>query len=98
MYYAVDVQTSSGAVVNTITFRVSKDEAAQFRSAILSAMQEQEAKASAPAVVQAAAPAPAPAAVPDLTSQLQQLAALRDAGVLTEEEFAAKKADILSRI
>lgn len=101
MYYAVDVQTSSGAVVNTITFRVSKDEAAQFRSAILGAMQEQEAKASAPVVVQAAAPAAAPApaaAAPDLTAQLQQLAALRDAGVLTEEEFVAKKADILARI
>lgn len=42
---------------------------------------------------------PAPvAAAPDLTVQLQQLAALRDAGVLTEEEFAAKKADILARI
>ncbi len=98
-YYAVDVQTSSGAVVNTITFRVSKDEAAQFRGAILTAMQEQEAKVSAPVVVQAAAPAaPAPAAAPDLTAQLQQLASLRDAGVLTDEEFAAKKADILSRI
>ncbi|WP_313624248.1 SHOCT domain-containing protein [Microbacterium sp.] len=100
-YYAVDVQTSAGAAVNTITFRVSRDEAAQFRSAILGAMQEQEAKASAPVVVQAAAPiaAPAPAAAaPDLTAQLQQLAALREAGVLTEEEFAAKKADILARI
>lgn len=99
MYYAVDVQTSSGAVVNTITFRVSKDEAAKFRAAILTAMQEQEAKASASVVVQAAAPvAPDPSAAPDLTAQLQQLAALRDAGVLTEEEFTAKKADILARI
>lgn len=79
--------------------RVSRDEAAQFRSAILGAMQEQEAKASAPVVVQAAPAVPAPAAAaPDLTAQLQQLAALRDAGVLTEEEFAAKKADILARI
>jgi hypothetical protein len=86
--------------VNTITFRVSRDEAGQFRSAILGAMQEQEAKASSPVVVQAAAPAAAApaAAAPDLTAQLQQLAALRDAGVLTEEEFASKKADILARI
>jgi len=30
--------------------------------------------------------------------QLRQLRALRDAGVLTEEEFAAKKAEILSRV
>lgn len=99
MYYAVDVQTSSGAVVNTITFRVSKDEAAQFRAAILATMQAQEDKASAPVVVQAAAPAaPAPTAALDLSAQLQQLAALRDAGVLTEEEFSAKKAEILARI
>ncbi|WP_234024163.1 MULTISPECIES: SHOCT domain-containing protein [Microbacterium] len=99
-YYAVDVQTSAGAAVNTITFRVSRDEAAQFRSAILGAIQDQAEKASAPVVIQAAAPAtPAPAAAaPDLTAQLQQLAALRDAGVLTEEEFAAKKAHILARI
>ena len=99
MYYAVDVQTSSGAVVNTISFRVNKDEAARFRSAILTTLQDQEAKASAPVVVQSAAPAaPVPAAAPDLTAQLQQLASLRDAGVLTDEEFTAKKADILSRI
>ncbi|WP_374460767.1 SHOCT domain-containing protein [Microbacterium sp.] len=102
MYYAVEVQTSSGAAINSVTFRVSKDEAAQFRAAILNAMQEQEAKASAPIVVNApapsATPSPAPAAAPDLTAQLQQLASLRDAGILTEEEFAAKKAEILARM
>lgn len=42
---------------------------------------------------QAAAPAPV-----DLADQLKKLGALRDAGVLSEEEFAAKKADILARI
>lgn len=47
---------------------------------------------------------PAPAAVetavqqPDPMAQLKQLGELRDAGVLTEEEFQAKKADILSRL
>ena len=40
-------------------------------------------------------PAPAPAAEPDLTTQLTQLAQLRDQGILTEEEFAAKKAQLL---
>lgn len=35
---------------------------------------------------------------PDLASQLQQLATLRDQGILTEEELQAKKADILSRM
>lgn len=41
--------------------------------------------------------APSPAA-PDHLAQLKQLGDLRDAGVLSEDEFAAKKADILSRL
>ena len=41
-------------------------------------------------------PAPAPAAAaPDPVAQLTQLAALRDSGALTEEEFEAQKAKIL---
>ena len=45
-----------------------------------------------------AKPGGAPAA--DLTpiQQLERLAQLRDAGVLTSEEFDAKKAEILKRI
>jgi len=34
----------------------------------------------------------------DPIAQLKELGALRDAGILTEEEFAAKKTDILSRM
>jgi hypothetical protein len=48
-------------------------------------------QADAPA---AAAPA-APAGEDDLATQLESLARLRDQGILTEEEFAAKKAQIL---
>lgn len=44
---------------------------------------------------QAYAQAPAQAPVDDTTAQLQQLAALKDQGILTEEEFSAKKAQIL---
>jgi hypothetical protein len=45
---------------------------------------------------QYAAPAPAPAPeAPDPIGQLKQLAALKDQGILTEEEFAAQKAKIL---
>jgi hypothetical protein len=44
-----------------------------------------------------AEPAPAPAApAPDPISQLKELAALKDQGILTEEEFAAQKAKILA--
>ena len=41
-------------------------------------------------------PAPAPAApAADPIAQLKELAALKDQGILTEEEFAAQKAKIL---
>jgi len=39
--------------------------------------------------------APAPAAGPSRVDQLKEIAALRDQGVLSEEEFAAEKARIL---
>ncbi|HAM22774.1 MAG TPA: hypothetical protein DCQ04_10980 [Actinobacteria bacterium] len=48
----------------------------------------------------AAPPAPAAPAAPavpepDITDQLRKLAALRDDGILTDEEFAAQKAKLL---
>lgn len=43
-------------------------------------------------------PPPAPVAAPDVLDQLRKLGELRDAGVLTEEEFAAKKATLLDRL
>ena len=67
------------------------------------AAQEQQAAGAAPAqyapepVQYAPAPvqyAPEPA-VDDTTAQLQQLAALVQQGILTEEEFTAKKKQIL---
>jgi uncharacterized membrane protein YdbT with pleckstrin-like domain len=51
--------------------------------------------APAAASVQAPAPAPAPPTVPE---QLQQLADLRDRGVITAEEFETKKAQLLERM
>jgi uncharacterized membrane protein YdbT with pleckstrin-like domain len=51
---------------------------------------------AAPATVTAApAPAPSPPSVPE---QLQQLADLRDRGVITAEEFETKKAQLLERM
>lgn len=41
------------------------------------------------------APAPAPAQETDYAAELQKLAQLRDAGVLTDEEFEAKKKQVL---
>ena len=57
----------------------------------------QQAAAEQAAAQAAAAPPPPPAAAPanDLTAQLQQLAALKEQGILSDEEFAAAKAKLL---
>jgi hypothetical protein len=44
---------------------------------------------------QAAAPPPAAAGEPDYMAELQQLGQLRDQGVLSDEEFEAKKKQLL---
>ncbi|MBP0449298.1 MULTISPECIES: SHOCT domain-containing protein [unclassified Kitasatospora] len=60
----------------------------------------QQEEAQQPQYAQpAAAPppaAPAPASMDDKLDQLKDLAALKEQGVLTEEEFAAQKARILN--
>jgi hypothetical protein len=60
----------------------------------LDAMQAQQMQAQMAA--QQAAAAPAPAAGDDMMVKLQELAKMKDAGVLTEEEFASAKAKLLS--
>lgn len=68
-----------------VSGRVARRQQAKFAS------QEQEAAAQEPQ----AAPLPPAPAQDDTVEQLQQLAALKDQGILTEEEFAAKKKQIL---
>jgi hypothetical protein len=61
------------------------------------AIQLQDRKAEAAS----SAPAPAvatPTAQPDVMEQIGRLAALRDQGILTEEEFAKKKTELLARL
>ncbi len=53
---------------------------------------KQEEKESAQA---AAAPAPAPAPETDAVAEIERLGALKEKGLLTDEEFAAAKAKIL---
>ena len=56
----------------------------------------QDAQASADQQAQQAAQyAAAAPAEPDYTAELERLAQLREQGILTDEEFAAKKAQIL---
>ena len=55
------------------------------------------AAAQQQAAYQAPPPAPAPAApAVDLTAELQKLASLKEAGILSDEEFAAAKAKLLA--
>jgi hypothetical protein len=42
--------------------------------------------------------APEPAAKESIVDQIKQLAELRDTGILTEDEFAAKKAELLAKM
>ena len=61
------------------------------------AEREAQAAAAAPAAAPAAAaPAAVPAAGDDMVAQLQKLADLKAAGVLSDEEFAAAKAKVLA--
>jgi uncharacterized membrane protein YdbT with pleckstrin-like domain len=80
---------------------------AEFRNAMMSVkLQDQTASRPAPAPAPVApAPAPAPvAAAPaaasaeDQAASLVRLAELRDQGVISPEEFEAKKTEILSRM
>ena len=61
----------------------------------IAAMQQAQA-APAPAPAAAAPAAPAGISMDEKVQQLQQLAQLQQAGILTEEEFAAQKAKILA--
>ena len=70
----------------------------QYEAAQQQAQVDAAAQAAAAQYAQPAAP-PAPAAAPaggtDIVAELTKLASLKDAGILSEEEFAAAKAKLL---
>lgn len=86
---------------NTIEFRVSHSEANEVKDVltrlILGTHPSQLASSA-----NAAAPAPTQTATAqqseDIPAQIGKLSELRDAGILTEEEFSQKKADLLGRM
>ncbi|MET0780915.1 MAG: SHOCT domain-containing protein [Microbacterium sp.] len=69
-------------------------EAAQQQAQIDAAAQAAAAQYAPPAPAPAA-PAAAPAGGTDIVAELQKLASLKDAGILSDEEFAAAKAKLL---
>ncbi|GCE42269.1 hypothetical protein Rhow_006208 [Rhodococcus wratislaviensis] len=80
------------ATSNAMNRRAASKDAEQ-QARIDEAAQQQYAEQQA-AQQQAPPPPPAPAGG-DLVSRLQELAGLKEAGVLTDEEFAAAKAKLL---
>ncbi len=82
-----------------VSNRVSRRQDARYQQQADAEAYRQGGTAAAPAQYAPApaqyAPAPAPTAMDDTTAQLQQLAALQQQGILTPEEFAAKKKQIL---
>jgi hypothetical protein len=77
-----------------VSGRVQRRQQQKWADQDAAAYQQQEA---AYAQQQQAAPPPAaaPAEEPDYMAELQQLAQLRDQGILTPEEFEAKKKQLL---
>ena len=69
---------------------------AAMNAAAQQAVAQQMAAAPAPAPAAPAAPAAAPAAEVDIVASLTKLAALRDAGALSDAELEAAKARLLA--
>jgi Short C-terminal domain len=92
LWTAVKVVTGA----DTIEFRVSKAEAEQIKATLTQLMLGGGAPAPpAPAAASAAPAAPAEPAPALVADELAKLVQLRDAGALTDEEFAAQKARLL---
>ncbi|MCX5037305.1 SHOCT domain-containing protein [Streptomyces coelicoflavus] len=97
LMYTKVVVVASG---NTIEFRVPHDSAPGIKALLTDLVL---GKAPAPDQASSAVAQPVQAATPSSQAstpveQLRQLAELRDAGILTEEEFTTKKAEILARM
>jgi hypothetical protein len=75
---------------STVSGRVSRRQQRKW-----SAQEQQQMAQQQAAPPPAAAPAAPEASMDDKVEQLKKLAELRDAGIITEQEFGAEKAKIL---
>jgi hypothetical protein len=78
--------------------QAADQQAAYDQQAMEAQLQAQQQQLAAMQAAQAAAPAAAPAgmSMDEKMAKLQKLGELKNAGILTEEEFAAQKATILA--
>ena len=89
-YTVVKVATAA----DTVEFHVSKAQAEEAKALITQLMLGGSAPVPVPVPTPAAAP-PSPAASASVADELAKLMRLRDAGALTDDEFAAQKAKLL---
>lgn len=82
------------ATGNAIDFKFRHEHAALFREQI----QQLILDYGKPNPVEAPVPQPAETPAPDALEQLKKLAELRDAGVVSPEDFEAKKTELLARL
>ena len=96
-YGEIDLLTASEAGTSKIRFLPDAD---GFKKALLDAKHEHELEVGGARVVQAPAASPVPAGLSadELDSALSRLADLRDRGLITKEEFDAKKRELLERL
>jgi hypothetical protein len=80
-----------------VSGRVARRQASKFEQKDQAAYEQQQQQAPEQQAYQEPAPAPMPAQsdTDESIDEIRQLAALKDQGLLTEEEFAAKKKQIL---
>lgn len=79
-----------------VSNRVSRRQAGRWQEQEQQQYQQQQYQQPPPQ--QYAPPPPAAPAEDDMIAKLEQLGALHDKGILTDEEFAAKKAELLGRL
>ena len=91
------VAGTATAVVGGMSHHQAEKAQTQADAAAYQQQQQQAAmeQAAQQAAAQQAAAAPAAAPAADPVAQLQELAKLKEQGILTDEEFAAQKAKIL---
>jgi hypothetical protein len=86
---------------NKVTMKwIQQGDVATFSNAVRSRMGKVSAGFAASDSLPTAEPeaAPAPSSEPTVADQLRTLASLRDDGILTDEEFQAKKAELLAKL
>lgn len=90
------VAGTASAVSGAMAGNRQRKAQSQYEQEQYEAAQQQAAMQQAAQQAVAAQQAQAPAPAVDVVAELQKLAALKDAGILTDEEFAAAKAKLLA--